>query len=229
MRFAVLALIFVVPALAAQDNEAEKLFRQLEKKLTDAKTYRAVGELDIPKGPGKIKVSLTVAGDKFRMDAQGMQDDKAFRVELISDGTKIKTIQMPKPDREEQPAPKNIGRTVSKLLARVGLAAIQFPTRTQKGEEAKEIDADELLRVSDFKMGEPAKVGGKDARVITFTVTPRKQEKDAATVTLWIDAKTLLPLRQVITPPKQDRQITTTYTTFEINPKVDPKSFELPK
>jgi outer membrane lipoprotein-sorting protein len=91
-----------------------------------------------------------------------------------------------------------------------------------------ELDADALLSVSDFKAGEPGKVGGKEAKLVRFTATPGMNGKQAASASLWLDAKTNLPLKHVITPGKE-REIVTTYTTFEIAPKVDPKDFELPK
>jgi outer membrane lipoprotein-sorting protein len=52
---------------------------------------------------------------------------------------------------------------------------------------------------------------------------------DDAEVTLWIDAKTLLPLKRTVVTKRDVVHLTETYRDFKLDPKVDAKAFELPK
>jgi outer membrane lipoprotein-sorting protein len=227
MRFAVLALFLLVPALAAQDNEAEKLLRQVEKKLAGAKSLKVVGELDASDEPFKMKATVLVAGNKLRLDMKGAKGDREFSMEAVSDGKMVKSTSTPPGKTQERPAPKNLGPAISQIVGRAGVIGLIFPLREKAEEPPKEINVDEMLPVSDFKMGKAEKVNGRDARVITYKVSPR-DEKNPAMVTLWLDAKTLLPLKHVleISERGKDVRLTATYTTFEVNPKIDPKAFE---
>jgi outer membrane lipoprotein-sorting protein len=70
----------------------------------------------------------------------------------------------------------------------------------------------------------------------------RTEEKNRrvefADITVWIDAKTLLPLKRTVVMklgeqlegwvPK-DARISETYTEFNLNPKIDAKTFEMQK
>ena len=54
-----------------------------------------------------------------------------------------------------------------------------------------------------------------------------KGEKGAGQATLWIDARTLLPLKYVI--GDDTGRLTEIYHEFTLDPKVDARAFELPK
>src|SRR5262249_24941476 len=160
MRYAVLALL--VPALAvgaAQDNEAEKLYRQVEKKVAEAKNLRVVSDVEVGGEGTRFKGTLTTAGDKYRLVVAMEKGDQTANMEAISDGKTLKTTD-PRGKTEEAAAPKNMGPALCKLVARVGLIGV---LRSVRAREGKELNPDELLPASDFKMGEPAKVNGRDA------------------------------------------------------------------
>ena len=73
------------------------------------------------------------------------------------------------------------------------------------------------------------KVGERDTRVIQYTLTAKGGE-DPLSVKLWLDAETNLPVKLAVTGGKSDwKDLTETYGEFTIEPKVDAKSFELPK
>lgn len=228
MRYVVLVL-FLPAFAAAQGNEAEKLYRQVEKKVTDARALEVAGEVDVTAKENPMKAMkgvLTLAGNKLRLNVDMEQGGKKMKVEVVSDGKSVKTL-VPTMKSEEKPAKKNQGEILRKLVARVGLVGILMIGRVQEG-DAKEVNVDDLLPVSDFKMEAAEKIGGRDAKVISYKVTP-KGDKTAATVTLWVDAKTLVPLKHLIAPQQEGIRLTATYATFDLNPKIDPKSFELPR
>jgi len=109
----------------------------------------------------------------------------------------------------------------------------------------------EGVRLVSFEAGAAEKVGGRDAKVVTYIVAGLPGTDYH--VTLWIDAQTSLPLKRVIVPivgeqPKQPHprkapirlkrlmvpsgrepvRITET-CEFTLNPKIDAAVFQLPK
>ena len=77
----------------------------------------------------------------------------------------------------------------------------------------------------DFKAGAGAKVGGRDARVVHYKVGLKGEYSQQAT--LWIDARTLLPLKYVV--GDRTNQVTGTYHEFILNPTIEARAFALPK
>ena len=50
-------------------------------------------------------------------------------------------------------------------------------------------------------------------------------------MSVWIDTKTQLPLKRIVAVDHDGQmfRITETYSTFAIDPKLEPKLFEIPK
>jgi outer membrane lipoprotein-sorting protein len=229
MRY-LMVVLFLPAVAAAQDNEAEKLLRQLEQKLTQAKSLKVVGEVEVSgEAFKKMQATVLIAGNKVRLEMKGGEGDKQFSMEAVSDGKTVKTSSTPPGKTQERPAPKNLGPALSQLVGRGGLIALTFAVRGKKDDDPpRDINVEELLRVSDFRMGKGEKVNGRDAKVISYKVSP-KDEKNPAAVTLWLDVQTLLPLKHLIVVEGEKARFTGTYTTFEINARIDPKDFELRK
>src|SRR5207302_1425640 len=63
MRFALLAVLLPTVAVAGEGNEAEKLFRQMEKQIASAKSLRLASAIDFKssRGDRMLKSSLTFA------------------------------------------------------------------------------------------------------------------------------------------------------------------------
>src|SRR5258708_36747869 len=76
---------------AAQDNEAEKLYREMEQKVRAAKTLQVRFDLNITDALGKtgiVKGALTLGeGDKYRVDLDGKIFGQAVKGIEVSDGT----------------------------------------------------------------------------------------------------------------------------------------------
>lgn len=63
--FSVLQLLALLPVAAAQDNEAEKLFRDMEKKILAAKSFEVTFDLQLEKKKTKGSLLLTHDGEAW--------------------------------------------------------------------------------------------------------------------------------------------------------------------
>jgi outer membrane lipoprotein-sorting protein len=214
-----------------QPNEAEKLFRDLEKKLATAEAVRAAGDMTL-KAPGKeakVEIALTLArGNKSRLKIKGELNGKDVTVETVSDGKDFRAVEGPG-------GRKGIALHMTEqhnelygiLLTRLGLAGLVEVPPLPKG---KKTDLQKMFPVGGFKLGKAEKVNGRDARVIHYHVT--LGGKVAIQETLWLDAKTLLPMKRSLQAKgKDDATVAAseTYREFRLNPTLDPKTFEIPR
>jgi outer membrane lipoprotein-sorting protein len=71
-------------------------------------------------------------------------------------------------------------------------------------------------------------VGDSTAQVVTYQLDFNGK---SAQMSVWIDTKTQLPLKRVVAVDQDGQmfRITETYSTFAIDPKLDPKLFEIPQ
>jgi outer membrane lipoprotein-sorting protein len=220
------------PAAPAQDNEAEKLFRAMEKKALAAKSFEVAFEYSL--GNRKTKGSLLLTRDgKVRVNIRGDfgEGGPNSTFEAVSDGKRVVTKQGPSAGGKKVvgKAPKNFHAVFGTTLSRGGVwfSLLVLPHLQAEG---KEIALDRLrIQVSDFKSGGAEKVGGRDAKVIRYRFGEGGMDSDDAEVTLWIDAKTLLPLKRAMVTKRDVVHLTETYRDFKLDPKVDAKAFELPK
>ena len=238
---ALTAAVLVVPAYAdAGENEAEKLFRQVEKKLLDAKTVRVEFDLKTGKdegGWGCKGVLVLGEGDKMRLDG-----DELKCLPRIGNGTKIYTLY-----RSGEPgiddSPKGLGRSLRGLLARPGIM-LDFDDILSKNAPKK------TFKSSHFKLGPKDKLGDIEAQIIEYTVLvePRSgrislsaggatisflhKDPVEAPVKLWIDTKAGVPVKLEIRWAPAVANLFREYTEtlrFTINKKVDEKLFVPPK
>jgi hypothetical protein len=202
-----------------QENEAEKLFRMVEKKITSAKSLKIVVEIEgvfggFLKGLNfKITLWMTEAG-KFLVH----NDDEVM---FVSDGRTLVWTKETTAFRVRPTLPQNFVRALSTgscLFALAHLSNAIGQTSTLTGP----------LVVSDFELGNKEKIGKRDAQAIHFAVKEKDgKPDDAKKLTLWIDCDAQLPLMLVMMEGK--RRIVETYTEWQLDPKIDPKLFELPK
>ena len=223
-----LLAVAVWPA-AAEENEAEKLFRAMEKKVRAARTLRVRFDAQITDARGKkwdLKGSLVLGeGDRFRMESTGKLFGEAINFTVISDGTNARSFGGPKQPKEgeaEKP-PKGVGAYFRALLTRRGVfgTSLNIDRRDQLKPDAMEL--------SDFKLAGKDKFNGRNMLVIRCAIR-EKGTKNSLSLTVWLDAETNLPARWTVSGGKSDiGDITETYAEFTIDPKLDPKLFELPK
>jgi outer membrane lipoprotein-sorting protein len=203
-------------------DEAREIFDRMEKKLVEAQTVQATSEGTVKsdKGDAEMKVKLLLgAGGKVRLEFAATFGGMNKELTLISDGEKAVTVADGKTIKQDTPL-KNFRENVAYSLSRVGLAPALMIAR-KKGEEKS---AKDLFAVSDFKAGKREQVGGRDAHVISYEVSiPGSEEK--LKTTLWIDAKTHLPLRRTLTGKVE---VSETYQC-QVNGKIADDQFTLPK
>jgi outer membrane lipoprotein-sorting protein len=224
-------LVFVLALHAADQNDAEKQFRQMEMKLTNAKTIECTFEakLEGDKEKGNLKGELTVGeGNKSQLEMGGDMDGKAIKATMIVDGTKMVVIADDKPKGKED-TPKWLNDAYRAAMVRSGLfVPLMFIHRV--GEQPKEFKADDEFKVSDFKLGKKEKVGDQEGQAIQYKLHIKEFPEPLA-LTVWMDTKKPLPLKRVITmmKDKEKMTITETYSKLNLDEKVDTKKFELPK
>jgi len=220
---------------ADNDKDAEKAFQEMSATLTKAKSFACTFDvkMDAPDGKGSFKGSLAVAqGNKVRVEMSGEGGGKTMELLVVSDGAKSVTIS----DKKTQPirdTPKNMSKLVLGGTARGGIfvpmwLAVQV---VPEGKEPPEVDLEESIKVSDFKLGKKEKVDDKEALAIEYVLTAASAGGEKLNTTVWVDAKTHVPLKRLLTAKVGDKQLTVTetYSKVEVDGKLDAKTFELPK
>jgi hypothetical protein len=218
-----------------REKKAETLFRAMETKIREAKAFRVAVEIKITaqreKGKdqgGHLKGLLILTREnKVRLTLRGKVAGEAMDREIVSDGKHItRKDSLPEPpERATQTLPKMLHALLSTLLTRAGVYGISESIAVANG-FGEGIPA-RVQRVDawDFKEGAAAKVGGRDARVVRFKVGLKGE--GAGQATLWIDARTLLPLKYVL--GDRTNQVTEIYHEFTLDPKIEARAFALPK
>jgi outer membrane lipoprotein-sorting protein len=221
----------LVPAVQAQENEAEKLFREMEKKVNSAKAMRVASDDKADARGIRLKWMLVFAeGNKCRLEFEGTADlqgleGKPFKAVQISDGTKLLSVELGRPSPKED-APTDLTNMLQGSISRCGMS-VQWLTGLDGKKQGFKIDED--FKVTDFVFGDKENVGEHEAQVVRYNLFLRGKVK--MSVRVWLDAKTKLPLKRVTTIPVKGAQInvTETFTQLTLDPKLEPKTFELPK
>src|SRR5262249_9633194 len=84
------------------------------------------------------------------------------------------------------------------------------------------------LDLRGFRVVAAEKVGGRDAKVVRYKMNMSGIKDDDAVFNVWIDTKTLLPLKRLIVT-KSLGTITEHYNALTLDPKIGPREFKLPK
>lgn len=246
MRYALSLLL--LPALLSvalaqdNDNDAEKLFRAMEKKIKAAKAFEVTFSYDLNKRKAQGALLLT-NDNKARLKVKGHFGEKrnaAF--ELVADGKRLKTkgarffvASNGQPGMElggqsEWVTPENFHDVLGATVTRGGVwfTILGLPYLQR---EKVEPDAEgSRMHAYGFKPSAAEKVGEREAKVVHYRFGKGGACPDDAELTVWIDAETNLPLKRLLVLPRGDRvRVTETYKEFKLNPTVDVKAFELPK
>jgi outer membrane lipoprotein-sorting protein len=220
----------------AKGIEAERIFRAMEKKITEAKAFKVAVTIDakgdMTQKVGSFRGFLLVTGDnKARLNVGGADFGEDRSWQMVSNGKQVKVrpydvgVSEVSKDEETLPMPVNLRRHIARRVTRTGvyLNLLRMPVAMVLAAGSP----DETLHVGGFKAGAAEKVGGRDAKVVHYAVGVSGPADDEATFTVWIDAKTLLPLKRVIVMKRWSVTITETYTEFTLDPKIDAGAFEL--
>lgn len=211
-----------------QDN-AQKLFQQMEQQVFKCKSFDARIEFELtnfPAGEG-VKGRLLVApGNKLRWEIDMSIDGKPKKVTTVSNGERMRTLGAVR--RQNEQVPKQLTEISLSSVTRGGVwmtmytvLEIQDPAKV-----FKDFDPNKSFAVSDFKLGTQENVAGKMAQVLEYQVNFVGQRLP---VTVWIDTRTHLPLKRVLKGAPNLVIVTETYTKVILDEKVNDKEFEVPK
>ncbi len=207
----------------------------MEKKIREARAFRVAVDIRITaereKGKdqgGHLKGSLILTQDnKARLTLRGKVAEEAMNREIVSNGKHIawKDYLPEPPYRATQTVPKKFHALLSRLVLRAGVYGGSECISVANG-YGDEIPASvQWIDAWGFRDGGAARVGGREARVIRYRVG-RKGE-GAGRATLWIDARTRLPLRYAL--GDENGGLTEVYHEFRLDPPVDARDFRRPK
>jgi outer membrane lipoprotein-sorting protein len=245
-----LAVVLAPPALA-QDNEAEKLFRAMEKMVRAAEAVEVAFTYQVEDQARKkwtTKGTLLLTKDKkARLMVSGYFGEKPKATfELVSDGKELKTRGarffvgsngvpgVEEGGQSEQETPKNLHASLGALVSRAGIWYSLFVMPYLLREGIDPDDEGSKVNAYDFKLGAAEKVSEREAKVVRYRFGKGGSCPGDQEIILWVDAKTLLPLKRVF-DLRQNRGvvsgiiITERYNEVTLDPKIDVKAFKLPK
>ncbi len=126
----------------------------------------------------------------------------------------------------EEGALKSLPKDVRVSLARCGMTA---PMNFLFGKKVSG-DMATRLKASDWKLGKPTEIDGKQATVVTHQVM-LDDDKTVFETTVFVDAATSLPLKRVLTytsPGGVRAVITESYTDWAIDQPIPEEQFKIP-
>jgi hypothetical protein len=220
---AVLSFLVVAVVQGQEPNEAEKLFRAMEKTLTAAKALQVIFEakLDNLKGEIAVKAKLTAAaGNKMLLKGESSIGGMSHDLELVSDG-KLGKGQVFGEKFSGKDTPKGLYQNV--LLGgmrRIGIVPALFAGIGGEASEKKEASVEKLYKVSDFKLGDKIKNKGRAAQGVQYRLIVPGSATFKAEV--FLDSETNMPLRRTLSSEKDGQKFSLVETyTVQLNPKID--------
>jgi outer membrane lipoprotein-sorting protein len=220
---AVLLTLSLLPFTAAQEQDAEKLYRVMEKKLASLEAFQTALETSVEGLPeaGHFKATFTLAkGNRIRIEGEIKIQGKTAPWNEVSNGVKYR-------DRElARPTPPKLYENFLASFRHGGVVAGIFLSASDGKEERWP-----TFHASGFKSGKQEKLGGRTAQVISYTLTGPEKKAPAFSETLWLDVESHLPLKRVFTGQFDGKKFTftETYGPFNLAPKITAETFLLPK
>ncbi len=225
-----LAAFLVAQPVAAQDKDAEALYRDFEKKLTGAKALRAAFTIEATGGENvQIKGTLSyAAGNKLRLQMEGKDRGKTISGTFVSDGKRLsrRSEYDGKPETKEEATPDALSEHLLGFFARGSLFL-----GVEKSMRPMAEFHPSRLKPAMFKSVGKEKLGEREAQVIEFHLTV-PGDSFAPVVKMWFDTKTRLPLKAVLelqTGDTVDLRITETYSQWDFDPAPKEGEFVLPR
>jgi outer membrane lipoprotein-sorting protein len=225
--------ILAAPFAQAQDKEAEKLFHTMQEKITAARSIKFIVELQksAKKGDGKqLRVAVWLSErNKLRCEYEiPTKGDMVAKVLRICDGTKV-LLNITDPELgtfvDFQKPRAEFTKEFLDYLANPGmLVAFEVICDTWPHEKIGLVN-------SNYQLGGIEKVGDREVRVVHYILKETDMKPERLTkITIWVDTQTSLPLKRVMAPAVgADWRIEELYSGWQVDSKIDPKLFELPK
>src|SRR5262249_10282830 len=142
---------------------------------------------------------------------------------VISDGAKL-FIGAPKSKPTVEAVPGKLDEHLLHQFTR----STTWPMRVHLA-ISTEADKRLVLAVSDFKLKGKEKFGKIETKVITYSMKIERDDEVRASVTLWIDAQTQLPVKRVQRWFKDEPPSIDLFGEWKLGKKLDAKLFAVPK
>jgi outer membrane lipoprotein-sorting protein len=206
--------------------EARKMLLAMEKKIRAARSIKIVLEAE-DRGEETSRTTGVVVlaeGNKTRIDLTQTSGKKKRVVKFVTDGKQAFGQRQPF-DTEGKAVPipdgSDVKDSLGQVIARCGVLVSLGPGVDTGGK----FNLDQFAPVFNPFLGAVEKVGGREARLLHFQTDLR----DRVQVTVWIDEKTLLPLkRRLVWQRSGDVKLTETYSEFLLNTRLNPTLFNMP-
>lgn len=202
---------------SVEDAAAKKLYEASKKKVLDAKAFKIAVDANF-KGKtrsGTMKGTIIVAsGNKVRVELTMTFGNRANELKMVCDGKKMASTSRGK--TRTQDVEKDFAAKIRDAIVRIG------PTASVTRGSGRPVQPHKL---SGFALGGKETIAKRQAQIIKYNLT---QGDEVLNITAWIDAKTKLPLKRVVTREGRDGKVTES-TAFTLNPKLDAKTFKLPE
>ena len=221
---ALLVLILAAAPARAQEGEAEKLYRAMEKKILAAKSLALEFNSEMTVDDKKFTLKGTIyvaAGNKTRLDLESELFQLGGKNLILTNG-KSKYAKVGNLVFQEGPFPPE-GDVLLAMIARFSAAMAAMETK------AAAADLDKDFPVKNFKLGVKEMVGKREAQVVQYQIQ-NKIIGNLAEMSVWIDTKTQLPLKRAMVEKEKGKEIrsTETYGVFTVDSKLDGKLFDIP-
>lgn len=230
-----LSLLSVVFAGPGTDG-AEALFKKMEGPILAAKSFKTDIEVSMEAAKEDAKKGfkgrfLVAKGNKMLLELESTVRDKPGKVLMVSDGVKMGTA-MDKDLKTVQDTEKDLGEVALASMSRTGIFAALFLVveSGKPGMKREPFELNKTFALSDFKMGKKEAVAGREAQAVHYQVKARGA-KEPLEVTVWIDVKTRLPLKRMVTAKegRESMTITETYANAALDAMIADKEFTVPK
>jgi hypothetical protein len=215
-------------------KEAEKLFQVMEQKILKCKTFQTQVETSVTgtQSDNNWKGVVAVApGDKVRLTLEPVEakPNRVILLGMLSDGNKWQTFGSIAFEVEK---PARLGQIALASITRPGVQeGFRESIHLANNEQPLDFDINKYYPVSDFKSGKKETISGVEAQAIEYSIKPPKISSWVAplSVTLWVDEKTGLPVKRMVTGKWAEKPftVTETYTKTVLDEKIDDKQFKL--
>jgi len=213
------------PKPAASEPEAEALFKKFEEKVAKAKTlkFKAKIAMEMKEMAAEFESEGSLKeGNKFKFNLSGEMMGQAHELAVTCDGTKL-LADSGKGEPRIEDARKEMAEGMRILMARAGAI---MPMMLIAESSNQEKDLKEFMKVYEFKLGKDEKVGEKACKVLIYKAAPDTQKE--ATVTLWLEADSLKPLKREI-KAERGEVFTETCSSWIYDEEIKDELFTLPK
>jgi outer membrane lipoprotein-sorting protein len=219
---ALFVLILAVAPARAEEGEAEKLYRAMEKRIRAARSLALEFNSQNTADDKKFTVKGTIhiaAGNKTRLDLESEVFELGGKTLIVTNG-KSKYAKVGPMVFREGPFPPE-GDVLLALIARFGATAAAMERKIATA------DLDKDFPVRNFQLGAKEMIGQRETQVVQYQIQ-NKLVGNLAEMSVWIDTKTQLPLKRAEKETGKENRSTETYSVFTVDGKLDDKLFDIP-